>query len=99
MKRVLLLLSLIALLATNESYAQTTMTSARAQDRKEMVTALEPADKTPYVFASEEDKRAAVAKKIDALKEEVLNGQLSAEQVKERREQIWRLENAVVRNN
>lgn len=102
MKRTLLLASLAFLLSSNVSFSQ--LTSANAAKSSTVTTndlqntsALKPEDGQAYVFSSKEDLENAVPFKINGIKDQIVAGKLSEVQVKELREQIWRLENATVR--
>lgn len=63
---------------------------------QEMMTPLKPADGRPYVFYSQADLDAAKEKKTVRIKQDIRKNHENAGRVKAMRENLWRLENAVV---
>jgi hypothetical protein len=62
----------------------------------ENLTPLRPSDGQPYVFATAEEMEEAKARKTQQLKETILANSDNPERVKKLRQELWRLENAVV---
>ena len=100
MKRTLLLVTTVTLLAANESVAQMTTAPASQinsnQNHTETLSGIKPADGKPYVFSSKEELDRSVVEKVKGLRDQILSGKLTEAQITELREQIWRFENATV---
>lgn len=63
---------------------------------QEKMTPLKPADGRPFIFYSQTDMDAARVKKTDAIKIEIRQNHQNPERVKALREDLWRLENAIL---
>lgn len=99
MKKQLLIATCVFMLgAYNQVNAQSSSQELTPAQKREMTTPLKPADGQAYVFSSKEDLEAGKAKKADALREEILRNLENPEKVKALRENLWRIENAVVRH-
>ncbi|MCH2230954.1 MAG: hypothetical protein MK105_11480 [Crocinitomicaceae bacterium] len=61
------------------------------------IESLEPEDKTPMVYNSQKEMDELREHRIQDAKKLILQGILSEEQIVVLRERIWRLENAVIR--
>lgn len=63
---------------------------------QELMTPLKPADGRTYVFYSQEQLKAAQEKKSESIKQDIRRNHDNSAKVKVLRENLWRLENAVV---
>lgn len=66
-------------------------------DENSIYSPLKPEKGSPYVFSSQADLDAAKGKKIAAVKEQISVNSSNPEKVKQLREELWRLENAIVK--
>ena len=105
-------LALIGLLIVGGNFAfsqenQTSLSTAKAsrtetvkssvEERNDVFSPLKPADGTPYVFSSQAELNGAVLKKREVLIEEIKKVQLEPEKANILRQELWRLENAIVK--
>jgi hypothetical protein len=92
-RKIKLILGLIVLMGGSVGHAQNPTPPTNIQ---EMMTPLKPADGRPYVFYSQAYLDAAKEKKTLSIKQDIRKYHENAERVKVLRENLWRLENAVV---
>ena len=91
----ILSMSLFILMFANiKMYAQTPSNPSR--NIQELMTPLKPADGQPYVFYSLEELKAAQDKKAESIKRAIRESFDNEPKVKALRENLWRLENAMV---
>lgn len=96
MKRITLITLL--LFATGSSFGQTENNRNQAlTEEARLLTPLEPIEKNPAVFNSQAELDAKVAGKIDEIKQRILANTENAELVQQLRNDLWRMENAIVK--
>jgi hypothetical protein len=83
----------------NAQAKSTTIKPSVRAEQNDDTSPLKPADATPYVFSSEEDRAASVAKKREAIVADIKKNSGNAAKTRELREELWRLDNAIVKKN
>jgi hypothetical protein len=97
MNKFLLFLGILLLgfFSTNTFAQENSVTNSS----DEVYTALKPADAKPMIFYSQEELELAVPEKIESCKLAISENLNTPERVQYNREQIWRLENAIVKTD
>lgn len=67
--------------------------------KTDIYTPLKPKDASPYVFSSEQELRDKKQQKKNAVLDQIKQNENDREKVLRLREQLWRIENAVVKNS
>ncbi|MBL1279265.1 MAG: hypothetical protein COA33_003295 [Fluviicola sp.] len=98
MKRTLLFSGiLISVIFSNFSFSQnSTELKSIKTSKSQSATGIKPEDGKAMHFISQEKYDEVVPKRIKELKEMILSGEYSDERIILIREDIWRLENAVI---
>ena len=93
MKKIILCLGLICGGAVvNSSYAQQTTET----QQEVILTSIKPADGQPAVFANQLELEQKQSFKIQNIKDQILENRDNPEKVQYLREELWRMENAIV---
>jgi hypothetical protein len=96
--RRIILLS-VALGFLNQNLVWSQRATQEPKNIQEMMTPLKPADGRPYVFYSQADYEAAKISKAEAIKLEIRKHHDNPQRVKVLRENLWRIENAIVQSS
>lgn len=98
--KLTLILFFVSLAALNQSVAQT-QSSRKTITREvsEEYSPLRPENGRPFIFSSEKEKEEAKQKKSLVIKEEIKNSLNDPKRVKILREDLWRIENAIIKSN
>lgn len=95
--RIMILGVLLGFLNQNHVWSQQAIQEPK--NIQEMMTPLKPADGRPYVFYSQSDFETAKISKTEAIKLEIRKHHDNPERVKALRENLWRIENAIVQSS
>jgi hypothetical protein len=94
-EKALLTGALIFFGANTMLFAQQT-NQERTVNIQELMTPIKPADGRPYVFNSQADLDAAREKKMEGIKMDIRQNADNPQRVKAMRENLWRIENAII---
>lgn len=82
--------------ASSTRAVRTEPVTATNSTQSDVFSPLKPADGTPYVFSSEADLKVAVLEKREVVLAELKQVQNDPVKVQKFREELWRLDNAIV---
>lgn len=90
------LLSVAVLLALSVLGTAQNKTTLSKKSESGIYTSLKPADGSPYVFGTQQELNDKQASKKGAILSEIKANEKNPERVKALREELWRVENAIV---
>ncbi len=100
MNTLKLFLFFTSLLSMNQMFAQSTNVRTENQiETREEYTPLKPENGKPFIFSTKAELAEAKQKKTQVIKAEINNSISNPVRVKMLREDLWRIENAIIKNN